>query len=247
MTHYFKITIEYDGTPYVGWQAQDNGHSVQAAIEAAIFKFSGEHVRLTAAGRTDAGVHALGQVANFPLAMDITALKVREALNSTLRNEAVAVVEAEEVDENFSARFSATKRHYIYKIVNRRAPLVLRKNRAWHVPQPLDADAMHEAAQVLLGEHDFTTFRAVLCQAKSPVKTLDQVDVERVGDEVHIHVSARSFLHHQVRSIVGCLKLVGTGKWTKADLKSALDAVNRQRLGFNAPPDGLYLRKVDFK
>jgi len=179
--------------------------------------------------------------------MEMTALKVREALNATLRHETVAVVEAEEVDEDFSARFSANKRHYIYKIVNRRAPLVLSKNRAWHVAQPLDADAMHDAAQVLVGEHDFTTFRAVLCQAKSPVKTLDQVDVERVGDEVHIHCSARSFLHHQVRSIVGCLKLVGTEKWSKADLKSALEAADRQRLGFNAPPDGLYFRKVDFK
>lgn len=246
MTKRFKITIEYDGTNYVGWQAQDNGPSVQDAIEKAIFSFSGEKLRLQAAGRTDAGVHALGQIAHFDLKKDMTADKVMAAINAYLHREGIAILATEEVNKEFEARFSAKKRHYLYRILNRRAPPSILRGKVWWVPKQLDAQKMIEAADVFVGKHDFTTFRSINCQAKSPVKTLDEFKVEVKGDEIHIHASARSFLHHQVRSLVGSLKLVGEGKWTKDDLKAALEAKDRKAVGFNAPSEGLYLTKVDY-
>lgn len=242
----YRLTIEYDGRSFVGWQAQANGRSVQQAIEEAIFRFTGETVRIRGAGRTDAGVHALGQVCHFDLEKPHTPLRVREAMNAQLRPEPVAVVEAEEVPGDFDARFSATARHYLYRILDRRAPPALDLGRVWHVPRRLDADAMHEAAQALVGKHDFTTFRSAECQAKSPVKTLSAIAVARYGDEVHVTTSARSFLHNQVRSMVGSLKKVGEGRWPVVSIGEALAAADRRRCGPVAPPDGLYLVKVDY-
>ena len=236
----FKLIIEYDGAPYRGWQYQADAPSVQGAIEDAIARFDGQRVTIQGAGRTDAGVHALGQVAHCDLRGEHDGGTVRDALNFYLRPQPVAVLAAERVADDFNARFSATKRHYLYRIVNRRPDLALDLGRAWRVPKKLDAAAMHEAAQRLVGKHDFTTFRAAECQAKSPVKTLDVLDVARAGDDIRVTASARSFLHHQVRSMVGCLVLVGQGKWSAGDLKAALDAKDRGALGFNAPPDGLY-------
>jgi tRNA pseudouridine38-40 synthase len=242
----WKLTIEYDGAPYVGWQRQDNGPSVQAAIEQAILKLTGESVTITAAGRTDAGVHALGQVAHADIAKALAADKMRDALNAHLRPHPVAVLAAEAVAEDFHARFGATARHYLYRIVNRRAPLTFDHGKAWQVQAPLNADAMHAAAQRLLGTHDFTTFRAAECQAKSPVKTLDRLDVSRAGEEISVRASARSFLHHQVRSMVGTLKMVGAGRMTANDVAAALAARDRTQCGPVAPPDGLYLVRVDY-
>ena len=246
MTQRYKITIEYDGTDFVGWQAQENGPSVQEALEDAIFAFSGEKLRLIAAGRTDAGVHALGQVAHFDLNKKVTPYKVMAAINAHLKGARVAVLKAEVVAGDFNARFSATKRHYLYRILNRKGPPVLDRGKVWYVPQPLDAGKMHEAAKRLVGEHDFTTFRSIRCQSKSPVKTLDRLDVGREGDEVLIQASARSFLHHQVRSLVGTLKLVGEGKWSADDVTKSLEARDRTKLGFHAPAEGLYLTRVDY-
>ena len=242
----WKLTIEYDGVPFVGWQRQENGPSVQAAVEQAILKLSGEAVTIVAAGRTDAGVHALGQVAHADIAKDLVPDKMRDALNAHLRPHPVAVLSAEVVGEDFHARFGARARHYLYRIANRRAPLTLEAGKAWQVQAALDADAMHAGAQMLLGTHDFTTFRAAECQAKSPVKTLDRLDVARVGDEITVRASARSFLHHQVRSMVGSLKQVGTGKWRPRDMGDALAARDRTACGPVAPPDGLYLVRVDY-
>jgi tRNA pseudouridine38-40 synthase len=242
----YKLVIEYDGTPFVGWQVQNNGPSIQGALEAAAAAFSGETVTMRGAGRTDAGVHALGQVAHVDFARAWDADTVRDAINAHLRPHPIAVLSAEAVADNFDARFSAVKRHYRYRIVNRRAPLALDATRAWRIPRPLDAQAMHAAAQRLVGRHDFTTFRAAECQAKSPVKTLDHLDVERHGDEVHVRASARSFLHHQVRSMVGSLALVGDGRWSADDLARALAAHDRAACGPVAPPDGLYLVRVDY-
>ncbi len=242
----YKLTIEYDGTPFVGWQVQDNGPSVQGVLTEAIAAFTGERVVVAGAGRTDAGVHALGQAAHVDLAKDWDGDTVRDAINFHLRPQPIAVLTAEQVAENFDARFSATERHYLYRIVNRRADLALDQNRAWRVPRPLDADAMHAAAQKLVGRHDFTTFRAAECQAKSPVKTLDQLDVKRDGDELRITAAARSFLHHQVRSIVGSLVHVGEGKWSAEELADALAARDRTRCGQVAPPQGLYLVRVEY-
>ncbi len=242
----YKLTIEYDGTPFVGWQVQDNGPSVQGVLTEAIAAFTGERVVVAGAGRTDAGVHALGQVAHVDLAKDWDGDTVRDAINFHLRPQPIAVLTAEQVAENFDARFSATERHYLYRIVNRRADLALDQNRAWRVPRPLDADAMHAAAQKLVGRHDFTTFRAAECQAKSPVKTLDQLDVKRDGDAVRISATARSFLHHQVRSMVGSLVHVGEGKWSAEELADALAARDRTRCGQVAPPQGLYLVRVEY-
>ena len=242
----YKLTIEYDGTPYVGWQAQDNGPSVQNVLAEAVAAFAGERVTVAGAGRTDAGVHALGQVAHVDLAKDWDTDTVRDAINFHLRPQPVAVLAAERTAPDFDARFSAKKRHYVYRIVNRRADLTLDLNRAWRVPRPLDAAAMHDAAQLLIGRHDFTTFRSSECQAKSPVKTLDQLDVAREGEELRVAASARSFLHHQVRSMVGSLVHVGDGKWSAADLKAALAARNRTRCGQVAPPYGLYLVRVQY-
>lgn len=243
----FKLTIEYDGRPFVGWQRQDNGPSVQGALEDAIAKFAPEdEVTVTGSGRTDAGVHAYGQVAHFDTARPMTVDEVQGAINYHVKPWPVAVLAVEQVDGEFSARFSAEKRHYVYKIVNRRAPLTFDKGLKWQVKPPLDADAMHEAAQILVGRHDFTTFRHVNCQAKDPVKTLDYLRVERIGAEIHVFAGARSFLHHQIRSITGTLMLVGSGKWTAADVQSALKARDRAALGLNAPPDGLYFVKVEY-
>ena len=242
----YKLTIEYDGTPYVGWQAQDNGVSVQGVLTEAVAAFAGERVVISAAGRTDAGVHALGQVAHVDLAKDWDAETVRDAINFHLRPQPIAVLAAERTTPDFDARFSAVKRHYLYRIVNRRADLTLEQNRAWRVPRLLDAEAMHAAARCLIGRHDFTTFRSTECQAKSPVKTLDRLDVARDGDEIRVTAAARSFLQHQVRSMVGSLIHVGEGKWRADDLAAALAARDRTACGQVAPPHGLYLVRVDY-
>ena len=242
----WKITVEYDGGPFVGWQRQDNGPSVQAALERAIESFSGETVTVHGAGRTDSGVHATGQTAHFDLAKESTADTVQDAVNFHLKPEPIAVLRAEAVDDDFHARFSAVKRHYLYRILNRRAPPTLAEGRVWHVGAPLDADAMQDAAEALIGKHDFTSFRAVACQADSPVKTLDRLIVTRDGEELRIVAEARSFLHHQVRNIVGTLKLVGEGKWTRSDVEAALAARDRAQAGPTAPAAGLYLTRVDY-
>ena len=245
MTRY-KLTLEYDGAGFVGWQRQENGPSLQAALEAAVLGFCGEAVTVQGAGRTDAGVHALGQVAHVDLAKETDADTVRDALNAHLKPAAVAVLAAEVVDGDFHARFSARERVYRYRIVNRRARLALDRGRAWFVPQPLDAAAMHDAASALLGHHDFTSFRARECQAKSPVKTLDVLEVFRDGQELRIEARARSFLHHQVRNMVGTLKLVGEGKWGRAEVTRALEARDRSVAGPTAPAEGLYLVSVGY-
>lgn len=242
----YKLTIEYDGTPFVGWQRQADAMSVQEALEDAIEKFSGEAVRTQTAGRTDAGVHARGQVAHFDLARDWDPFRISEALNHHLRPHPIAILACEDVGGDFEARFSATARHYEYRILNRRARPAIEEHKVWHVPVSLDADAMHGAAQVLLGRHDFTTFRSAQCQANSPLRTLDRLDVTREGDAIIITTSARSFLHHQVRSMTGSLKLVGEGRWTADDLKAALEAKDRARCGPMAPASGLYLMRVDY-
>jgi len=242
----YRITIEYDGGPFVGWQVQDNGPSVQAALIEAIRRFSGEQADLRGAGRTDAGVHARGQVAHFDLAREMEPARVRDAINFHLKPAPVAVLACEVVPPDFDARFSAVRRDYEYVIVNRRAPLALDAGRAWRVPVALDTAAMAEAARVLIGRHDFTTFRSVHCQARSPVKTLDLLDVRRSGERIVIRVSARSFMHNQVRSIVGSLKLVGEGKWSAADLRAALEARDRSACGPVAPACGLYLVAVGY-
>ena len=242
----YRLVVEYDGTPFVGWQFQATGATVQGCIEDAILRFAGERVRIQGAGRTDTGVHATHQVAHVDLAREWRADTVRDALNAHLKPAPIAILAAEQVDDGFNARTSAVKRHYVYRIVTRRAPLALDRDRAWHVKWPLDAAAMHDAAQVLVGKHDFSTFRAAECQSASPVKTLDRLDVERTGDDVRVYASARSFLHHQVRSFVGCLQQVGSSRWTRADLKDALDARDRSRCAPLAPPCGLYLCGVDY-
>ena len=242
----YRVTLEFDGGPFAGWQRQENGPSVQGALEAAILNLSGESVTVTGAGRTDAGVHALAQVAHFDLEKSFAPAKLRDALNSHLRPDLVCVLHAETAAPDFHARFSATARHYLYRILNRRAPPVLERGRSWHVARELDSDAMHAGAQQLVGQHDFTTFRAAECQALSPVKTLDALSVRRAGEEIHIEARARSFLHHQVRSIVGTLKLVGEGKWRPRDVAAALKARARARCGTVAPPEGLYLVRVDY-
>lgn len=237
----WKLTIEYDGRPFVGWQRQDNGPSVQQALEEAAEKLTGgAPVRAHASGRTDAGVHAKGQVAHIDLERPMTADKLRDALNHHLRPNPVAVVLAEAVGEDFHARLSSVGRRYAYRIVNRRAPLALEAGRAWHVQRPLDADAMNAGAAFLLGHHDFTSFRAALCQAKSPVKTLDQLEAVRQGDEIVVYAAARSFLHHQVRNMVGTLEMVGAGRWPPERVREALAARDRAAAGPTAPPDGLY-------
>jgi tRNA pseudouridine38-40 synthase len=245
MTRY-RLIVEYNGGPFVGWQRQDNGASIQGALEDAIEKLSGVRVTVTGAGRTDAGVHAFGQVAHFDLEKHFEAGKIRDALNHFLRPAPIVVLDAVIADAEFHARFSATGRHYLYRILNRRSPPALEEGRVWHISPRLDAEAMHHAAQALVGQHDFTTFRAAECQAKSPVKTLDRLDVSQRGDEIHIEASARSFLHHQIRSFTGSLKLVGEGKWQPRDMAKALAAKDRAACGPVAPPDGLYLVKVDY-
>jgi tRNA pseudouridine38-40 synthase len=241
-----KLTIEYDGTPFVGWQRQTNGRSVQQAIEEALARLTGEEPTIRGAGRTDAGVHALGQVAHFDLERAWSGKKLRDGLNAHLRPEPVAILLAESVAAGFDSRYSAIRRHYAYRILTRRAPPVLDRGRVWHVARPLDAVAMHRAAQRLIGTHDFTTFRSTECQAKSPVRTLDRLDVLKRGDELVVGATARSFLHNQVRSLVGSLKLVGEGKWSADDLQHALEARDRKASGPVAPADGLYLMQVDY-
>jgi tRNA pseudouridine38-40 synthase len=242
----YKLLIEYDGTPFVGWQVQDNGSSVQGALIDAVEAFCGERVMVQGAGRTDAGVHARGQVAHVDLTKDYEPDKVRDALNAHLRPQPVAVLAAERAVSDFDARRSAVRRHYLYRIVNRRADLALDRGRAWRLSRPLDAAAMQAAAQRLVGAHDFTTFRSTECQAKSPVKTLDRLDVSRADDTIDVAAVARSFLHNQVRSMVGSLVQVGEGKWTADDLSHALDARDRTACGPVAPPEGLYLMRVDY-
>lgn len=244
----YRLDIEYDGRLYAGWQRQADLPTVQEAIEKAILAFTGETVTIRGAGRTDAGVHATGQVAHVDLSRDWQADKVQGALNAhlALAGEHIAALDVAAVGEDFDARFSAKARHYLYVILNRRAPAALLRGNVWHVPKRLDAEAMHRAAQRLLGKHDFTTFRSVQCQSDSPVKTLDRLDVTRAGDLIEVRASARSFLHNQVRSMVGSLKRVGDGGWSADDLEAALKAADRSRCGQVAPADGLYLTKVDY-
>jgi len=242
----YKLLIEYDGAPFVGWQMQASGLSVQGMLEAALATFCGERVSVRGAGRTDAGVHALGQVAHVDLAKDWDTDTVRDALNAHLRPHPVAVLAAEQVPETFDARFSAIKRHYRYRIFNRRADLTIERGRVWRVPRPLDHAAMHAAAQRLVGKHDFTTFRDTECQAKSPIKTLDQLDIARADDEVTASISARSFLHSQVRSMIGALVAVGDGRWGADDLAGALAARDRTACATVAPAEGLYLVRVEY-
>lgn len=242
----YRLLIEYDGAPFCGWQIQDNGPSVQGALEDALKAICGQHVRVHGAGRTDAGVHALGQVAHCDVPKELVPGRLRDGLNAHLRPHPIGVLAADVVPDTFEARFSAIRRHYVYRIVNRRANLTIDAGHVWRVPRRLDAAAMHEAAQRLLGKHDFTTFRDTECQAKSPEKTLDQLDVTRDGDAINIVTSARSFLHSQVRSMVGSLEWVGEGRWTPDDMQRALEARNRQACGPVAPPDGLYLVRVDY-
>lgn len=242
----FALTLEYDGRPFMGWQRQDHGPSVQAALERAVERMTGETATVHAAGRTDAGVHALAMRAHVEIAKPLTPFRLMEGLNALLRPDPVAVLACEAVPDDWHARFSCKGRAYEYRILNRRAPLTVEAGLAWRVPPPLDADAMHDAAQLLVGRHDFTTFRSAHCQAESPVKSLDRLDVVREGERIHVFAEARSFLHHQVRSMVGCLALVGHGKWSAADLKAALEARDRAALGFNAPPDGLYFVRAHY-
>jgi len=242
----YKFTVEYDGTPFVGWQTQKNGLSIQEVMEAAFLALGGEDISLRGAGRTDSGVHALGQVVHADLSRAWRPDLLREALNAHMRPHPIAVLLAEEVPDTFDARFSAIRRHYLYRLINRRAPLAIDAGRAWHLKRKLNAQAMHDAAQLLLGEHDFSTFRDSQCQAASPVRTLERFDVAQYGEEIQFRLSARSFLHRQVRSMVGSLENVGSGKWQARDMKAALDACDRRRCGPVAPPEGLYLTQVDY-
>ena len=236
----WRLTIEYDGGPFMGWQRQDHGPSVQQALEEALAKMTGELPAVHAAGRTDAGVHALAMSAHADIEKSLTEHHLREGVNALVRPHPISVLSVEKVADDWHARFSCVGRRYLYRILNRRAPPALERDKIWHVGVPLDAEAMAEGAAHLIGRHDFTTFRSVQCQSDSPVKTLDQLDVTREGDEIRIEAAARSFLHHQVRSIVGCLALVGRRQWTPNDMKAALEARDRAALGFNAPPHGLY-------
>ena len=236
----WRLTIEYDGRPFMGWQRQDHGPSVQQSLEEAIFRMTGELAAVHAAGRTDAGVHALAMAAHVEIEKGVTEHRLREGLNALVRPDPISVISVEKVPDDWHARFSCVGRKYLYRILNRRAPPALDRGRVWHVAVPLDAGAMAEGAAMLVGRHDFTTFRSVQCQSDSPVKTLDRLDVRRVGDEVQIEAAARSFLHHQVRSMVGCLAFVGRGQWQPGDIRRALEARDRAELGFNAPAEGLY-------
>jgi tRNA pseudouridine38-40 synthase len=236
----WRVTIEYDGGPFMGWQRQEHGPSIQQALEEALQRMTGEQAGFIAAGRTDAGVHALAMSAHVDVERELTPHRLREGLNALVRPHPISVLEVEPVADDWHARFSCTGRRYLYRILNRRSPPALDAGRVWHIAVPLDVEAMRDGAAHLVGRHDFTTFRSAQCQSDSPVKTLDRLEVIRDGEEVHVEAAARSFLHHQVRSMVGCVALVGRGQWTPVDIRKALDARDRSALGFNAPPHGLY-------
>ncbi len=242
----YSLLIEYDGGPYCGWQIQDKHPSVQAAVEQAALKIDGAFVRVYGSGRTDSGVHALGQIAHMDMVKNIREDKLRDAMNYHLGDHPITILDAQMTDDDFHARFDATEREYLYRIIDRRPKLALDRGRLWRIPQKLDVEAMHHAAQILVGEHDFSTFRDKNCQAKSPIKTLDIIRVSRIGDEIHVTVKARSFLHRMVRSIVGCLAEVGTGKWDASDMKAALESRDRKQCGPVSPPDGLYLVAIKY-
>jgi tRNA pseudouridine38-40 synthase len=243
----WRLTIEYDGGPFMGWQRQEHGPSVQQALEEALNRMTGELAAVHAAGRTDAGVHALAMSAHVDVEKNVTEHRLREGLNALVRPHPISVLSVEKVADDWHARFSCIGRRYLYRILNRRAPPALERGRVWHVPVPVDVDAMAEGAAMLVGRHDFTTFRSVHCQSDSPVKTLDGLEVRRDGDEIHVEAAARSFLHHQVRSMVGCLALVGRGQWNPQDIRRALEARDRAALGLNAPPDGLYFVEAVYR
>ena len=236
----WKLTIEYDGGPFFGWQRQGNDPTLQLTIERAIETMTSEQVTVHAAGRTDAGVHALAMVAHVDVSRAMTPHRLREGINALVRPDPVSILAVEPVADDWHARFSCIGRRYLYRILTRRPPPVLDRGRVWHIGKEMDLDAMRAAAAHLVGTHDFTTFRSVHCQSASPLKTLDSLTIEGVGEELHIRAAARSFLHHQVRSIAGCLGMVGTGQWSPADMKAALEAKDRAALGLNAPPEGLY-------
>jgi len=236
----WRLTIEYDGGPFMGWQRQEHGPSIQQTLEEALERLTGEQAQFTAAGRTDAGVHALAMSAHADVTKSLTPHRLREGLNALVRPHPISVLEVEQVADDWHARFSCVGRRYLYRILNRRAPPALDRGRVWHIAVPLEAEAMQEGATHLIGCHDFTTFRSAQCQSDSPVKTLDRLTVSCVGEEIHVEAAARSFLHHQVRSMVGCLAMVGRGQWTPDDMRKALEARDRAALGFNAPPEGLY-------
>ena len=242
----FALTVEFDGRPFMGWQRQSHGPSVQQALEDAVHAVTGERTAVYAAGRTDAGVHGLAMRAHVDIEKAIAPFRLMEALNARVRPAPVAVLDCVEVAPDWHARFSCIRRSYEYRIVNRRAPLTQEAGLAWQVPQMLDEVAMADAAARLVGRHDFTTFRSVHCQADSPVRTLDLLSVERSGDRLFIRAAARSFLHHQVRSMVGCLTLVGMGRWSPDDVEAALNARDRAQLGLNAPSDGLFFVRADY-
>ena len=236
----WKLTIEYDGSPFMGWQRQEHGRSVQQALEEALQRMTGEQAAFHAAGRTDAGVHALAMTAHVDVERNLTPHRLREGLNALVRPQPISVLEVETVKDDWHARFSCVGRRYLYRILNRRVPPALDVGKVWHIAVPLDVEAMREGASHLIGRHDFTTFRSAQCQSDSPVKTLDRLEVSRAGEEIHVEAAARSFLHHQVRSMVGCLALVGRDQWRPEDIRKALEARDRSALGFNAPPHGLY-------
>jgi tRNA pseudouridine38-40 synthase len=236
----WRLTIEYDGGPFMGWQRQEHGPSVQQMLEEALQRMTGEKTVFTAAGRTDAGVHALAMSSHVDVHRELTPHRLREGLNALVRPHPISVVEVETVAGDWHARFSCIGRRYLYRILNRRAPPAIDSGRVWHVAVPLDVEAMSEGATHLIGRHDFTTFRSAQCQSDSPVKTLDRLDIAKIGEEIHITAAARSFLHHQVRSMVGCLALVGRGQWRPDDIRKAVGAKDRSALGFNAPPQGLF-------
>jgi len=236
----WRLTVEFDGSSFMGWQRQDHGPSVQQTLEEALQRMTGEQAVFTAAGRTDAGVHALAMAAHVDVGRELTAHRLREGLNALVRPHPISVLDVEQVADDWHARFSCVGRRYLYRILSRRAPAALDAGRVWHIAVPLEPEAMREGAAHLVGRHDFTTFRSAQCQSDSPVKTLDRLDVAKVDDEIHVTAAARSFLHHQVRSMVGCLAMVGRGQWQPDDMRKALAARDRAALGFNAPPHGLY-------
>jgi tRNA pseudouridine38-40 synthase len=242
----WRLTVEYDGGPFMGWQRQEHGPSVQQTLEEALQRMMGEQAHFIAAGRTDAGVHALAMSAHVDIKRDVTPHRLREGLNALVRPHPISVLDVETTADDWHARFSCVGRRYLYRILNRRAPPALDAGRDWHISVPLDLERMREGAAHLIGRHDFTTFRSAHCQSDSPVKTLDRLDIAKVGDEIHITAAARSFLHHQVRSMVGCLAIVGRGQWHPDDIRKALEARDRIALGFNAPPQGLYFVEATY-